>query len=474
MTTQAFRDLRTIPFAAGLLAVTLCGLATALDGLLVVAGLAAVMAAAMLSYRHPSGMLLVVMAVSILVPVDLAPQMEPLPRLGPTRALLGAFLAGWLARVLMERLERRPPRLPLLGAWLLYLGATALSTMVSIEPMRSVLFSISLIVEQLLLFYIFARQASEPGFDRAFLTTVLAATIAVATGALYESLTQHNPIFLIYPWETVDYRMGLLRVRSTFFHPIALGTFVTLALPFLVVDAGTSRGIRRVVAAAAVALALVTSFLTFSRGPWLAQLLGLGLLVAWWTRGRPARVTAVVTLLAVVAGVALVLATTLAPIGEAVRVVLDPNRVSQGGLSEASSEYYRIALFEAVFDRLSRAEWLYGLGPGTFYLADVESTYAGHQHVLTAPDSQLAKLLLEQGLLGTASFLVLMAAAVTACSRAARRASPARAPLLVASLAAVSGFLVANLTVSMFFLLPLALLFWAAVGLAVARPRRSA
>jgi hypothetical protein len=74
---------------------------------------------------------------------------------------------------------------------------------------------------------------------------------------------------------------------------------------------------------------------------------------------------------------------------------------------------------------------LYGLGPGALYLADVESTSAGHQHVLTAADSQPAKLLLEQG-------------------------------LVVVALVAASGFLVSNLTVSMFLLLPLALLSWAA------------
>src|SRR6185437_16150007 len=51
-------------------------------------------------------------SVAVLVPVDLAPQMEPLPRLGPTRALLFAFLAGWTARALVDRQVRRPPAHP--------------------------------------------------------------------------------------------------------------------------------------------------------------------------------------------------------------------------------------------------------------------------------------------------------------------------------------------------------------------------
>jgi len=46
--------------------------------------------------------------------------------------------------------------------------------------------------------------------------------------------------------------------------------------------------------------------------------------------------------------------------------------------------------------------------------------------------------------------------------------------LVVGALVAASCFLVSNLTVSMFRLLPLALLSWAAVDLVVPRPARAA
>jgi O-antigen ligase len=468
MTTQALNEHRLVPIVAGLVAVTACGAAAAVDGLPILAAAVVIVAAAVMSYRHPSGMLLAVISVAVLVPVDLAPQMEPLPRLGPTRALLFAFLAGWTARALVDRQVRRPPALPLARGWVLYLAATVLGTVVSIEPIRSLFFLASLLIEQLLLFYIAVYQSREPGFERALLSTLAVLTVAVSAGAAYEAVTHSNPIFLLYPWETTEYRLGLLRVRSTFFHPIALGTFLTLVLPFLVVDAAIARGLRRVAVGAAATLALGTSFLTFSRGPWLAQALALAILAAWWVRGRLIRLAAITTLVALLAGLGLVLAATVPAVSDSLRLALDPNRLTEGGLFESSSEYYRIALFEAVFARLNGVEWLYGLGPGTFYLADVESTYAGHQHVLTAADSQLAKLLLEQGLVGTASFLVLIAGAVGACARAARRAPAKRAAVRVAALGAVTGFLVSNLTVSMFFLLPLALLFWVAVALGVA------
>lgn len=320
---------------------------------------------------------------------------------------------------------------------------------------------------QLLLFYVVVHLNRDPEFERAALTTLAVVTVAVSAGAVYESVTQSNPIFLIYPWETTEYRLGLLRVRSTFFHPIALGTFLTLVLPFLVVDATTARGLRRIAVGGTVLLAVGTSVLTFSRGPWFAQAAGFGLLLLWWAWGDHFRLATVATAGALLIGGVLLLVATIPSLADGLWLALDPNRLREGGLFESSSEYYRIALFEAVFARLHGSEWLYGLGPGTFYLADVESTYAGHQHVLAAADSQLAKLLLEQGLLGTGAFLALVTAAVVACVRALRQGHAARAPVRLAALAAVIGFLIANLTVSMFFLLPLALLFWMAIALAL-------
>ena len=127
-------------------------------------------------------------------------------------------------------------------------------------------------------------------------------------------------------------------------------------------------------------------------------------------------------------------------------------------------EFYRIALAEAVLDRLNGTRWIYGYGPGTFFMADVESSYAGHRHVLTAADSYYVKLLFEHGILGLLSFVSLLMAIVYTGLRNIKRLGYPNNLLVVASWASIVGFIFENTTVSMFSL-PLGLLFWLSVAL---------
>ena len=89
-------------------------------------------------------------------------------------------------------------------------------------------------------------------------------------------------------------------------------------------------------------------------------------------------------------------------------------------MNEASSEYYRFAVVRAALDRLEGARWVYGFGPGTFYMADVRSEYAGQDHVLTAGDCQYALTLVEIGTVGLGIMIVMMTAGVLICTRAVR------------------------------------------------------
>jgi hypothetical protein len=66
-----------------------------------------------------------------------------------------------------------------------------------------------------------------------------------------------------------------------------------------------------------------------------------------------------------------------------------------------------------------------------------------------------------------------MTAVTAACVRAVRHSPASGSSLPLAALAAVLGFLLENTTVSMFYLLPLELIFWAVVALALAPTRRT-
>ena len=134
-------------------------------------------------------------------------------------------------------------------------------------------------------------------------------------------------------------------------------------------------------------------------------------------------------------------------------------------------EYYRVALTRAVLDSLTGLRWLYGFGPGTFQLAGIQSDFTGHLHVLKAPDLHYVQVLADLGIVGLGSFSALLLSIILTCVGAlrGRRRSDA-----AACLASVIGFILVNATVSMFYTLPLALVFWLAVARATVLYRKSA
>lgn len=431
-------------------------------GLVVALGVVLFLVLVGLTVFYPERMLLVTLAVSILVSIDISVKQDPFPRVGPTRILLAALYAGTL---LNWWLKRNPARialreLPLLRPILLYAGAVLVSAFVSVVPLQSYYAAFTDIVEQFFLFYLFVNYLRQPGFWNRVENVFFGTTAAVCLFALLEEAVQFNPLAAFFGAEDYLYRGGLLRVRATFYHPIALGCFIALVFPFaLSALIRESSGRKKAAVALLLAAMLIASFFTVSRGPWIAILLESGLFVAWWAWRNMRRIAVIGVTLAFVASAFALLRTnddferTFAPI-------LNPNQFSLERTNEASSEYYRIALLKAVTDRLEGPRWIYGFGRGTFYLADVESNYDNADHVLGAGDSHYILLLLETGIVGLAAFLFLALAALRVCAQRLV-ASPGNDRLLaLASLAAVAGFIWNNATVSMFPVLPLSLMFW--------------
>ncbi len=145
--------------------------------------------------------------------------------------------------------------------------------------------------------------------------------------------------------------------------------------------------------------------------------------------------------------------------------LINPSALRLGNIDEGSSEYYRFALAKGILDKMYGYRWLVGFGPGTFFLADVGSKYAGHEHTLTAADSHFLKLLFEHGLLGLAAFIVLLVVIIRNALRAVRPSKQSFNRSAAAATCAISCFIIENFTVSMFLLLPLTLLFWLNAGL---------
>lgn len=473
--------MRAAPPAAlsiGQAALVAAGLAAAarFDLLPAAAGASAFALLALAAYRRPDRVLIALVCTAILVPVEAAVQVGGLPRIGPTRLLLAAFLLGWLGRALLRR-----EFLPRIGSrWVaaalgLYVAATAASVAASVALRASLFMAAGHALEQLAPFLAMGAFLGEPDFWPRLRRALLLTALLVGLLGLTEALVGENPLLPIFPGEEPAYRGGWLRIRATLFHPIALGCLLNLLWPYAAAEALAGRpGPARWAATALLGLMAAALFLTVSRGPWAAAAIQLALLFFCLPGDGFARLRYALVAGAALAGALFALAAfgPEAPLAES--ALINPGRIRLERVDEASSEHYRLALLEAVWDRLTGERWLVGLGPGTFHLAGIESTYAGHRHVLTAADSHVAKLLAETGLFGLGAFALLCAAAAAEGWRAVRRTAGAERARAAAAFAALLGFLFANLTASMFLVFPLGILFGMSAAIGIRTAQRAA
>ncbi|HVN77792.1 MAG TPA: O-antigen ligase family protein [Terriglobia bacterium] len=446
------------------------------QNLLVVLGGALMLFLTFLTYVAPAKMMLFAIIFSTFIPTEWGIKLGSFPLVGPVRVLLLCFLLGLLFRIIVRRrVSYALSRLPLKGPFLFSLFAALISTLLSIDPVRSILSTVNNPLTHLAFFILSYQCCQQPGFWKLSKRVLLWTAFAVCMIAFFEEATHFSLIASVYPEEEPSFRMGLLRVRSTFFHPIALGCFLDLVFPIALAEWLLCKRItKKIVLSLLLFFMALSLFLTLSRFPWLILFIELSVFSIWWARNAFHRKV----ILAFALTLGLVLATSglllfrgslnssneLNPFG----------KVEGTKADEASSEYYRFALARAVWEKLDGPRWLLGYGPGTFHIANVESQYAGHEHLLVAADSHYLKVLLETGFLGGLAFLILIGIAISSCMRGAFRLEESKQVWAVACLAGVIGFVLNNITASMYLLHPLPFIFWLEVALVLAMRIRRA
>jgi hypothetical protein len=410
----------------------------------------------------PLGSLLLAAFVAVLVPTEVAVKFGSLPRIGPLRIVVVLFLCGWAIRFLRgERLGGLFNELRLRRSLALFVVTAGVSAAFAIDTLTAVYAYIDHIVLGILLFMLFRRYCADENSLVALRRTLYVATAIACLFAFYERATMWNPYIDFYEGEEFSLRQGILRCRSTFFHPIAFGCFLNLLLPFVLADVYKGQAAPRVVLLALLVLMGAGMFMTVSRMPWICLCLETLVIVAFSGRmtGARALASAVMVVLAALAAIVAYDSTDL------VRRLIDPLlTIGEAGQGTNSSEYYRIAVIDAVLNYLEGFRWIIGTGPGTFQIAEIPSRFAGQNHKLYAPDMHYARVLLEYGLLGLLALALLLASVLRECARAVRVARPDNRMEAAACSAAIIGFILVNATVSMFFILPLAMLFWLCVA----------
>jgi len=437
--------------------------------LVVLAGGALFFLLLILCFAAPERMFLLLAASSILINLDVGVKLGDLPRIGPTRVFMAAFILALALRVFFYgRLAVGARfRLPLALPVGLYLLSGVISAATSVAPLVSAYAVFGReIIEQFLFFYLFIYFLGLPGFFGRLKSVIYAATILVCLYAAVEAIISYNPIMYFFPEEPIDFRAGILRCRATFFHPIALGCYLNLVAPFVLADLFTAKDLfNRLRLLCMLALICLASFLTVSRAPWICLAMEIGIFILFACRRNISRLFQLLILGAVAAAIFFLAYQSSQTVNKLFHPFFNPT-----SLTESSTPYYRWVVIKSVMDKMDLSRTPFGFGPNAFFLAGVKARYGDHVRTLTAPDMHYAKMGFEFGLVGLGLFLLILIMVMWRGLRAVKRAPPGQKYLALAGFAGVLGFIVVNFTVSMFQIYPLGMLFWLCAAISESIP----
>lgn len=231
---------------------------------------------------------------------------------------------------------------------------------------------------------------------------------------------------------------GLGRVTGTFLHPNAFGFYLVLLLTMGVAVLRHLDGRARVLVVLVLALGGVELLLSYSRGSWIAVVVGLLAVGALQSRAL---------LLAVPAGVALV--PLVAP--SVLTRVADLSRAESINGTPGNSFLWRVDHWSVVL-RGARGHEFLGLGPGS-------SDFLGDE--VLPPHNDFVRMYVETGALGTTVYAACLLAALVMTVRALRSAPPgglgrgiavgACACTLAFGVGSVGGNLISEVVVLLYF-----------------------
>jgi hypothetical protein len=264
-------------------------------------------------------------------------------------------------------------------------------------------------------YYIFAKTISKRGTVHKIVFGFVAAMFVCSVFGAIEAYRGWS-VISIFP--AIGHRFsnfgGLvsdrgIRVRSTFGHPILFGGALAMSIPLALSLLTLSRTIvRKAFLWICVALMFLNIYKTGSRGPWLALVMTLVLILLFGT-GQIRRYVVVLVLLS--ATVLLVRPGVWETIVNLYGATMD-SESAQGASYEWRYALYRIT-FEHLDEHPDRAIW--GYGPESFFYLGWQGQFQGSTVAFESCDSSVAALLAETGYIGCflVVFLLGKAALVT-------------------------------------------------------------
>ncbi|MDR7546590.1 MAG: O-antigen ligase family protein [Armatimonadota bacterium] len=358
--------------------------------------------------------------------------------------LTPAMLVGWAAAYLAKRSPRWRSTRPELAAWLLVLAAL-LTTGVTVDP-RLTLFGASgrheglLTVLAYVALYFIAVHFFAGGEGMRLLTRCLGVGAVLASVHAVFQLGLGPQFFTeayVYDWYAFPH---LPRVFGTLGSPIALGAYLSVALPMSMAMAAATSGARRIIWSGALVMMAVALASTSTRAAWGGTAAGVVLLFLLLRRTPGARTVALSAVLAaVVSGGALLVATgTPTPIVERAAAAADPG---------AGSFAQRIYIWRRVID-LVRARPLSGWGLETLGVvfpydrASLVEAFGVRPVIIDRAHNDLLQVAVSMGLVGAVAYIALWGSVLFAAWRLCRTVSGPDRVLACGWLAALAAYLI--------------------------------
>ncbi len=307
-----------------------------------------------------------------------------------------------LCAVLPRPLGPTPKRLPLaiyivtLSLWW-FLSAAA-----SVVFTTSLKYVLSQLLDLFMLYYIFARYVTTTRTVRKVLYGLVAGTVVCSVFGVLEVYTQWT-VMSLFPEMIhrsgpggrvyVDMARGL-RAQSTFGHPILFGSALAMTIPIALYLVSTTRGaVQRLALWVGLLLMFVCIYKTASRGPWLALVLSLGVLLV----SSKAKIRRNIVIICLLTGLVFV-----ARPGVWQTIYDDYLSTVDKNSSQGESYQYRLALYSLAAHELGRSvpRAILGYGPESFFFLKIVGHFNGRTFAYESCDSSLASLLIETGYVG--------------------------------------------------------------------------
>ncbi len=362
--------------------------------------------------------------------------------------LMGLYLA--LQRSNNERAI--PQHLPLAFLFMLEFLWLGVSTAHSVVFTISLKAALSQCLDYFILFYIFAKSVRSVETVQKSLMGFASTMIVLACFGIVEAVSGWSVVSL-FPkaahrfgsgYDEVD-RIG--RIEATFDHPILFGGAIALAIPIALylISISKSTIVKAFLWAGIVAMSFAI-YKTDSRGPWIALILSLAILVVLGGKQvrRNIQIVCILALAALIARPGVWAALRYRYVATA-----DPDSPM------GESYQWRYQLYDIAFSTLrqnpSRALW--GFGPESFYYLGLTTDFRldGELHTVAVEscDSSVVGLMMENGYVGLflTALLLLAPAIISFCSYLQLDNSRRRLPILFLSNMCAFYFLMTNVAI---------------------------